>query len=743
VKPIITHSAKTARYEADTAKYMAEIARCEAEEAGDEAEKARHSAKEARNTGEIARHHTRKAKHHAKIAKHKDEVARSKDKEARSKDDMASCKAEIASAAFPKADAAEDIVKALTATVDLATDCLQLSMHFFYPIQQCAQQIYHTALPLSPTSSQLHNSCIQSITDNQLSHVTAFSGAPEKWGLLLRTIDVRPRQLVCIATSAQRIIAACEDIVNIYDAVTFVLRQSLHIPETVTKIQSTPDEHTLFFAHSHSITMWDIQTGGLTHTFTTQSKINDISVSPTGDCIASGSSDGSVTFWDIHTKVEGEGFGNGQPVITICWISPQELTVATPKAVYTHNIDIGKTPGYLFIPGHVWGMVDSPVDRGDLLVGISYSGKRGSRDSSFLKVTMSNQGCPPYFREPKLLPRQPLTLSGEELSNPTLAGKVIACITPPRGVQSFDTESQDPTETPPLLDAATSVAVSLNRNLVAQTKDSIQVFSLDVLKVREAHNDVHPSHIYPLGGKHIVCLLQPNRHLALLESETLQELRPNNTTSPLESLPTDQSSAIRALFSSGFVAEFGVSAVMQAWRSGTPLPEWADEDVPFSGLSPDCTRIVSFCRLPLWELRVKDTEDGTVLANLLLGDDDLKMGEIYDIIFDSKTRFHLKVDGPGRHIRIPYDIVSSPSGSHSHTIAKAEPVPLSEPRATPPYKLDANCEWVVDAKSRKICWVSPGDVRRGNGGHFWAGLSLVMVGGDGVVRKLSFREPDN
>jgi hypothetical protein len=94
--------------------------------------------------------------------------------------------------------------------------CLQmLSMHFFHPIQQCAQQIYLTALPLSPTSSHLQNTCLQNVVDNQLSHVTAFVGAPSTWGLLLRTIDTRPRDLTCITTSGQQIIAACEDIVNI------------------------------------------------------------------------------------------------------------------------------------------------------------------------------------------------------------------------------------------------------------------------------------------------------------------------------------------------------------------------------------------------------------------------------------------------------------------------------------------------------------------------------------------------
>jgi len=120
----------------------------------------------------------------------------------------------------------------------------------------------------------------------------------------------------------------------------------------------------------------------------------------------------------------------------------------------------------------------------------------------------------------------------------------------------------------------------------------------------------------------------------------------------------------------------------------------------------------------------------------------LGTGEVYNLTFDSETRFLLKIDGPSYHIQIPHDIIASPSGDYSHTITKGESVPLSEPREKALYTLDANCEWVLDRMSRKICWVSPGDLRRGNGGHFWAGLSLIMVGGDGVVRKLTFKEPD-
>jgi WD40 repeat protein len=720
---------------------------------------------------------------------------------------------------------------------DLATDCLRLSTHFFHPIQQCAQQVFYTALPLSPSES-----CLWSVVD-YVSPVTAFSGAPREWGLLLRTIDVSPRRLTCIATSAQRIVAACEDIVNIYDAVTFVLRQSLRTSETVTKIQGSPDGSTLFFSHSRSITMWDVQTGGLTHTFSTRSEIKDIAVSTTGDLIACGSSDGSVTFWNIDTKVEGEGFGNSQPVVAIFWLSPGKLAVATQGTVYTHDIGYGETSGPFPIPGRVWGMVHSPFGRGEILVGTLRSGEGVGWNSSFLRITTSKQGRTstppttkklPSSRRParaspstvgsvSRVPRQSTTSSssnlqvssirrgadresssltglrtvstssvasfnvpakistshhtfsalsppnglkgrtlktlesnplftrqltrpGEELSNLMVGGKVIAWIVLPRGVRSFDTESWDSIGNPPLLDAATSVAVSLNRNLVAQTEDSIQIFTLDVLKARKARNDTRSSHIYPLGDRHIVCLLQPNRRLTVLWLKTLRELYPDGDTSSFGTLPVNELPSVRALFSRGFVGEFGVSMVMKAWRSGAPLPEWAEaanEDAPLSGLSPDCTRIVTFYGSPRWELRLKRAKDGAALAKLPLERDGFGTGKVYDVAFDSNTSFHLKMDGPGRHFRVPYDIIPSPSKRHSPTITEGESMPLSEPREAPPYTLDENCEWVVDAESRKICWVSPGNVRRGNGGHFWAGLSLVMVGDDGVVRKLSFREPDS
>ena len=651
---------------------------------------------------------------------------------------------------FTAAEHGLDIAKQKLATTEhehtviivldkLATDCLRLSMHFFHPIQQCAQQVYHTAVPLSPISSQLHGFCLKDIVDNQLSPVIAFSGAPHSWGLLLRTIDVRPMQLTCIATSIDRIVAACEDIVNIYDAVTGVLQQSLHAPEAVIKIQGSPDGSTLFFGHSLSVTMWDVQTGGLVHTFTTQSTINDIAVSMAGDHIACGLYDGSITFWDVHSKEGGKGVGGGQPVVTICWLAPLELAVATQTSVYMHSFAIGETSNILSFPDQLCGMVYL-ADKCGVAVGTSMPSTSANQEVCSLRIVGH---IPGHLRVYQPL-GPPWTYLGR-LTHPTLVGNDIVWISPPSGVQSFNISSNGWAKNPPLLDLATSVAVSLGRNLVVQTEDSIQIFSLDVLTIDGACDDVHTSHVYPLGEQHIICLLQPNRRPILLKLETLQELCPNDNALSLRSLLMDQAATAHVSLGHGLVAEFGISVITQAWQSGTPLPEWAEavnEDPPLSGLSPNCTWSITAYSSPQPELRVRDATDGNVLANLSLENADLGLGKVYDLTFDSETRFNLKIDGPGWHVQIPYDITPSPLGDYSHAITKGELVHLSEPRATSPYSLDANCEWVVDAESRKICWISPGNVRRGNGGHFWAGLSLVMVGDDGVVRKLTFKEPD-
>ena len=639
----------------------------------------------------------------------------------------------------------------ITILHDLATNYLRLTMHFFYPIQQCAQQIYHTALPLSPTSSHLQKYYLQSVPDDQLSNVTAFIGAPNTWGLLLRTIDVRTKKLTCITTSGQRIIAGCGDIVNIYDAVTGILQQTLSASESVTKIQTSPDGSTLFFAHSSSVTMWDVQTGGLIHTFTTQPEVNDVALSASGDHIASGSSDGSVRFWSTRTKVEGKGFGNGQPVVTVCWLSPQKLAVATQNCLYIRDVVAGRTLENITVPDRVWGMLYFE-EKDEFLVGTSRPGLQADQELYSLEIISHQRPKPfekrnsavdrgqPAHRSPAHRRNQSPTLPGQ-LMRPTIVGKEIACITPPSGVQSFSTESFSWTNNPPLLSAATSVTVSLNRNLVVQNQDSIQIFSVDVLTSRELISEARPPRVHPLGKKHALSVLQPDRHLILFELETLRELHPDDVTLPFESSSPTQSP------SSPPCPELVVDLLeaVQMWRSGTPLPRQAeidDEAKLLYEFSPACTKLIVVLNRAIGRrIWLHDAKSRSTLAVLDRGDSSLGDREVYDITFDSESRFYLEVDGPGQHVKIPYDITAPLSDTHCHTITEGNPVRLSKPQA-PPYILDANCEWVLDVESKKICWIPSGNIRRGGGGHVWAGSTLVMVGDDGVVRKISFREPD-
>ena len=540
---------------------------------------------------------------------------------------------------------------------------------------------------------------------------------------------------------------------NIYDAVTGVLQQSLSPSEPVTKIEVSPDGSTLFFVHSSSVTMWDVQTGGFIYTFATLPGVNYIAISTTGDCIACGSQDGSVRFWNTRTKKEGnQCFRNSKPVVTVCWPSPQKLAVATEDSLCIYSVATGEILDSLCFPDFVWGMVYL-ADKDEFLVGTSKSGETQGLCS--FRTVSTRRPEPLEKRRPRVdrgrLVRRKMCQEKQSpthpgrLTCPTLVGKNITCTDPSMGpgVQLFDTSSYSWADDPPLLDMAKSVAVSLNRNLVAQTEDSIQIFSADALTTRsgEARSDQRVSHIYPLGKSYIICVLQPTGHLAPLELETLRELSRDDKTLPFGSLLTNGlQPRLASVFPGVKAVDFDIPTAMWLGIS-LPSPVLVPGVMPrlWCRFSPTCTKILTVKDSLLPEFQINDAGSGDVLAKLVLCPS--LWGRVCGLAFDSETRFYLEI-GP-EHMLIPYDITASPSDSHyPYTITEGKAIDPSEIRTRMPYTLDANCEWVLDAQSRKICWISPGNLRRGDDGHFWVGSSLFMVGDDGVVRKLSFREPD-
>ena len=97
----------------------------------------------------------------------------------------------------------------------------------------------------------------------------------------------------------------------------------------------------------------------------------------------------------------------------------------------------------------------------------------------------------------------------------------------------------------------------------------------------------------------------------------------------------------------------------------------------------------------------------------------------------SETRFHTKNRHGVRPIRITFTL--TPSFDIQESERSVSPASL--------YGLDENLEWVVDAKSRRVCWLPSGYISGIEGGHFFVSSSIVMAGEDGILRKLTFRKP--
>ena len=245
---------------------------------------------------------------------------------------------------------------------DVITDCLRFTLHFFRPIQMSARHIYHTAFPLSPETSVLRSRLLKNRPtweEDCTTQQVLSSSIPTPWGPILRTISADSGSFTHVTAAGQRIVAVCNDnTVNVYDAVTGVLKLSLKTVQQVTKAEGSPDGSILFFAHQHTreITAWDTQTGGLIHTFTTTFEIHDIAVSLKGKYLASCSSDGTFGFWEVESRCEGSHSLDKPIDYSMCWLEPEDqIALALKGAVAILEVTTGRMLRTIPIDGSVRG----------------------------------------------------------------------------------------------------------------------------------------------------------------------------------------------------------------------------------------------------------------------------------------------------------------------------------------------------------------------------------------------------
>ena len=174
-------------------------------------------------------------------------------------------------------------------------------------IRNSPSEIYHHALPFSPSSSWLRKSYSAELSRE----VRVVKGLPGR-GSSFHTVSLDHEPTVL--TSCGDIIAAglCSGHVIILDAIagTRVALLSGHT-DWIASLAFSEDAISLVSgSDDKTIKLWDIQTGGVVKTFSGHTDpICSVSISPDHATIASGSNDMTIRLWDVetggHRVVEG------------------------------------------------------------------------------------------------------------------------------------------------------------------------------------------------------------------------------------------------------------------------------------------------------------------------------------------------------------------------------------------------------------------------------------------------------
>ena len=554
----------------------------------------------------------------------------------------------------------------------------------------------------------------------------------------MRTIAGNSQRFTCVTTFGHRIATACDDgRVGIYDSVTGVLKQNLSPIDPVHAMRGSPDGSIPFCAHRvSSITAWDMQTGELIHTFGLEWNKEDIAVSLKGRYLACGLSDGSVHVWEAANKIGEFVTAIGSPVTYFCWLEPEErLAVSTGVTIDVRDIVAG-TVLQRFTVRHPANQMaySQKLDRLVIMTSLT------RRDT----ITVINLQKHTSIVYPSTIPKN---LSCFTLSQTT---EELVCGMETNGLQLFDISTGSWTEiTHP--DTMTHTSSLPDGTVVANfVASGIQLLSLDGERFLSRGQDIHALTVRALDqGKIIAILLISRDQIALLETTTMSQILaiPPQQTPPVSA---DRTHILCASLENHIVVywfEVGDRKYMQSCKLRAGGPRWTVEidGLPSIGaISSSGAQLVTFhdahnqtC-IYLWDIRY-----GKLKA-------ELRTGPVHplDITFDSETRFYSRQDTSlvlydvtsSLHDRTFTIVPSSVPATLSHSITRSGPLSLTRGTRKKHYDLDSTHEWVVNG-SKRICWIPPGYIGSAQPSYWWAGHSLVMIGQDGKLRKLTFKEP--
>ena len=180
-------------------------------------------------------------------------------------------------------------------------DSQRLLLEHFEAIRDSPSQIYHSALPFSPSSSWLHD-CYSTVLSEE---VRVVKGLSAEWGMCSRTVtlSISPFTLTCWRDI---IAVGCYtgDII-VLDAITGsqTAVHSGHIHAVQCLTFSSDGASLASGSDDLTIKLWDVQTGGVVKTFHGHTgSVRSVSISADGTTIASGSEDKTIHLWNAQTE---------------------------------------------------------------------------------------------------------------------------------------------------------------------------------------------------------------------------------------------------------------------------------------------------------------------------------------------------------------------------------------------------------------------------------------------------------
>ena len=536
----------------------------------------------------------------------------------------------------------------------------------------------------------------------------------------MRTITASYEPAACITIFGQKIAIACDDgTVAIYESATGVLELSLNPTGPVSAMKGSQDGSLLFCAHQRpSVTLWDIQTGGLIHTFALEQNARDIAVSSKDLYLACAFPDSTVKIWEVPTKVECAPIGDGLEVTHICWLDPKEQLAVTIRG----SVQIWDVASARVL--HRFTMLDPTIR------GIAYSQELGelvilttSRTGSAVNIIDPHQGSPSV---PHGIRRSIYCFALSLTTNQLVCGTEIP------GLEVFNISTQHwwHFKYPGRI---TFVSFLPNGTVVAEVAGSgIQVLNLDEGRIASQQPTIPALAVHTFDKKNEIIAVTPTTRdrIVLLELATMSRL----LTIPVQESHHINPDPVNILCAS---LEDNVAVcwrgswfrgLMQLWGFHDEHPKWSVEVLSrpsICGTSPSGRLVVAYvARLQGGSVSVRDGLNGALIAWQEV-DDVLPL----DITFESQTRFCFHHGTYRKTYRV--SCILAPE------IRPLGRLPLGK-ESQKEYHVDETLGWVIDSGSRRICWIPPGYIGSVKTSYCWAGSSLVMAGQDGMLRKLTF-----